>query len=95
MMVLNAVLPIIFGLVIGAAAAFVNSRIAINAIRKNDATAAKKARRLQMFVDLTALIAIVLLKNVLPFSYELSLVSAIIAMSVLTIVFLIVINRKS
>ena len=87
-------IAIFSGLLWGTLAAFVNSRIAAAALEKNDAKAAKRARRLQMLVDIAALAVIVLLKDILPFSFELALVSAIISMSVLTIVLLFVINGK-
>ena len=79
---------ILVGLFWGAAAAFVNSRIARKALEKKDMKAAKNSRRIQMLVDIAALVILVLLRNILPFPYEISLVSAIISLSVLTIVFL-------
>lgn len=85
---MNIVFAVLFGIVWGAAAAFVNSRIARKALEKKDMKAAKNARRVQMLVDIAALVILVLLRNILPFSYEISLVSAIISLSVLTIVFL-------
>ena len=91
---MNNAIAVIFGVLWGAAAAFVNSRIAMKAFEKKDARAAKNARRLQMLVDIAALAIIVLLKNVLPFAYELSLVSALISLSVLTIVFLFAMGNK-
>jgi len=84
----NIVFAVLFGIVWGAAAAFVNSRIARKALEKKDIKAAKNARRVQMLVDIAALVVLVLLRNILPFPYEISLVSAIISLSVLTIVFL-------
>ena len=85
---MNIVFAVLFGIVWGAAAAFVNSRIARKALEKKDIKAAKNARRVQMLVDIAALVVLVLLRNILPFPYEISLVSAIISLSVLTIVFL-------
>lgn len=85
---MNIVFAVLFGIVWGAAAAFVNSRIARKALEKKNIKAAKNARRVQMLVDIAALVILVLLRNILPFSYEISLVSAIISLSVLTIVFL-------
>ena len=85
---MNIVFAVLFGIVWGAAAAFANSRIAGKALEKKDIKAAKNARRVQMLVDIAALVVLVLLRNILPFPYEISLVSAIIALSVLTIVFL-------
>ena len=49
---MNIVFAVLFGIVWGAAAAFVNSRIAMKAFEKKDAKAAKNARRLQMLVDI-------------------------------------------
>ena len=92
---MNNIFAVIFGVLWGAAAAFANSRIALKAFEKKEAKAAKNARRIQMLVDIAALAVIILLKNVLPFSYEFALVSAIISLSVLTIVFLFMMgNRK-
>ena len=85
---MNNIFAVLFGVVWGAAAAFANSRIARKALEKKDIKAAKNARRVQMLVDIAALVILVLLRNILPFPYEISLVSAIIALSVLTIVFL-------
>lgn len=91
---MNNVFAVIFGVLWGGLSAFVNSRIAARAFEKKDPKAAKNARRLQMLVDIAALALIILLKNVLPFSYELALVSAIISLSVLTIVFLFLLGNK-
>ena len=91
---MNNAFALVFGVLWGALAAFVNSRIAVRAFEKKDAVAAKKARRIQMLVDIAALAVIILLKKVLPFSYEFALVSAIISLSVLTIVFLFVMGNK-
>lgn len=92
---MNNVFAVVFGVLWGALAAFINSRIAMKAFLKKDAKAAKNARRIQMLVDIAALALIILMKNILPFSYEFALVSAIISLSVLTIVFLFAMgNRK-
>ena len=85
---MNNIFAVLFGIVWGVAAAFVNSRIAGKALEKKDIKAAKNARRVQTLVDIAALVVLVLLRNILPFPYEISLVSAIISLSVLTIVFL-------
>jgi len=90
----NNVFAVLFGIVWGAAVAFVNSRIAKKALDKKDVKAAKNARRIQMLVDIAALVAIVLLRNILPFSYEIALVCTIIALSVLTIVFLFTMEKS-
>ena len=91
---MNIVFAVLFGIVWGAAAAFVNSRIARKALEKKDIKAAKNARRVQMLVDIAVLVIIVLLRNILPFSYEIALVSAIVALSVLTIVFLFAMGKS-
>jgi len=82
------VLAIVFGIVWGAAAAFINSLIAKKALEKQDMKAAKNARRVQMLVDIVALGLLVLLREILPFSFEYALISAIISLSLLTTVFL-------
>lgn len=92
---MNNALAVIFGVLWGAAAAFINSRIAVRAFEKKDTKAAKNARRIQMLVDIASLAALILLRNILPFSYELALVSAIISLSVLTIVFLFLMGNRS
>ena len=92
---MNTFFAVLFGIVWGAAAAFVNSRIAKKALGKKDAKAAKNARRIQMLVDIAALVFIVLLRNILPFPYETTLVSAIISISVLTIVFLMILGKNN
>ena len=85
---MQIVLAIVFGIVWGAAAAFINSLIAKKALEKQDMKAAKNARRVQMLVDIAALGLLVLLREILPFSFEYALISAIISLSVLTTVFL-------
>ena len=82
------VLAIVFGIVWGAAAAFINSLIAKKALEKQDMKAAKNARRVQMLVDIAALGLLVLMREILPFSFEYALISAIISLSLLTTVFL-------
>ena len=85
---MQIVLAIVFGIVWGAAAAFINSLIAKKALEKQDMKAANNARRVQMLVDIAALGLLVLMREILPFSFEYALISAIISLSVLTTVFL-------
>ena len=85
---MQIVLAIVFGIVWGAAAAFINSLIAKKALEKQDMKAAKNARRVQMLVDIAALGLLVLMREILPFSFEYALISAIISLSLLTTVFL-------
>jgi len=74
------------GLVWGAAAALLNSRISKRCIAKNSTPALMGANLARVGVDIAALGAVFLLRKVLPFPYEAMLIATAIAMSLVTIV---------
>lgn len=84
---MNYVIGAVVGLLWGALAAFINSRITKNALKKDSQTAVMAMNMSHMFVDLVALAIVFFLRNILPFSFEATLIATAAAMSILTIVF--------
>lgn len=80
------VLGAVCGLIWGAAAAFLNFTISKRSIAKNSTSAILGANVLRVAVDLVALGAVFLLRRVLPFRYEATLIATALAMSMVTIV---------
>ena len=75
------------GLVWGAVCGIVNLLILKKAIGKNDNNAMMTANLLRMVIDLVALGAVFMLRNLLPFSYEAMLIATAVALSVVTIAY--------
>ena len=84
---MNYVFGALAGLVWGALAALLNCRISLRAIRKNSEKSVVTANFLRILIDIAALGAIFLLRNLLPFSMELALVGTAISLSLITILF--------
>ena len=80
------VLGALLGLLWGTAAALINAKISRKALEKGSAGALQAASAGRLAVDIAALGLVYLLRNVLPFSYEVMLVATAIAMSLMTIV---------
>lgn len=74
------------GLVWGALAALLNGYISKRAMQKEKASAMMGANLVRTAVDVAALAAVLLLRNVLPFSFEAALVGTALSLSMLTIV---------
>ena len=74
------------GLAWGALAAFINMLISKKCMQKTN-SAMLGANAARMLVDLAALAAVFLLRNVLPFRFEAAIIGTAVAMSILTIVF--------
>lgn len=75
------------GLAWGAVCGIVNLLILKKAIGKNDNNAMMTANLLRMVIDLVALGAVFMLRNLLPFSYEAMLIATAVALSVVTIAY--------
>ncbi len=84
---MNYVWGVLAGLAWGALAAFINYRINKAAVKKNSNTSMMAANGARMAVDLVALGTVYLLRKVLPFSFEATIIAAAISLSLLTIVF--------
>ena len=79
------VIAAVVGLVWGALAAFVNSRITIKCLAKNTAKAITVMNLAHMAVDVVALAIVFLVRGLLPFSFEATLIAT--AISIVTIIF--------
>ena len=79
------VLAALCGLVWGAAAAFLNFAISRKSVTKDSTAALTGASVLRLIVDFAALGLVFLLRNVLPFRFDVTLVATAIAMSLTTI----------
>ena len=78
---------ILAGLLWGVLCGYLNTRILKKALEKNSTNAVMTANLLRMAVDLAALGLVFLLRKLLPFSFEATLVGTALALSGLTIVF--------
>ena len=75
------------GLLWGALGAFVNLKINQAALKKKSNTALLAANIARLGVDLVVLGTVYLLRKVLPFSFEATIIAAAIVLSLLNIVF--------
>ena len=81
------IIGIVAGFAWGAVAAVLNGLVGRFVVAKNAEGAAKSGGLIQTGISLAFLIVVVLLKGVLPFSYEAMLIGTVIAISLLGIVF--------
>lgn len=84
---MNYVIAALVGLLWGALAAFANSRITLKCIAKNTASAITVMNLAHMAVDVAALAVVFLLRGLLPFSFEATLIATAAALSIVTIIF--------
>ncbi len=77
----------VVGLIWGAIVAFLNSRISKKAIEKNTAQAILAGNLSRSAIDIVALGAVFLLRNVLPFSFEATLIGTAASLGMLTVFF--------
>ena len=80
-------LGILAGLVWGGVWGVVNVLILKKSIRKNDNNAIMAANMGRMGIDLLALLAVFLLRKVLPVPYEFVLIGTAVALSAVTLIF--------
>lgn len=83
---MNYVLGALAGLLWGALAAFVNLKINQAALKKNTNAAVLGANAARMAVDLAALGTVFLLRKILPFSFEATIIATAVSLSLLTVV---------
>ena len=81
------VIGAIVGLLWGALIAWLNSRINKNAIAKNDTKAMMEASLGRTVIDVAALGAVFLLRNVLPFNFEATIAGTAASLGLLTVFF--------
>ena len=80
-------LGVLAGLAWGGVWGAVNVLILRKAIRKNDSNAIMAANMGRMGIDLLALLAVFLLRKVLPIPYEFVLIGTAVALSAVTLIF--------
>ena len=83
---MNYVLGALAGLLWGALAAFVNLKINQTALKKSTNAAMLGANAARTAVDLIALGTVFLLRKVLPFSFEATIIATAVSLSLLTVV---------
>lgn len=84
---MNLVIGVLVGLVWGALAALLNLYINKKALAKASTNALMAANFGRLAVDIAALGAVFLLRKLLPFSYEATLIGTAISLSLLTVIF--------
>ncbi len=91
---MNILWGVLAGLVWGAVCGLVNTLILKKAIDKNNSNTLMAANLARMVVDLLALLLVFLLRKVLPFSFEATMIGTAIALSAVTLVFAFRYGRK-
>ena len=81
------VIGAVIGLLWGALVAWLNSRISKKAIEKNDTKAMMGASLRRTAIDIAALGAVFLLRNVLPFNFEMTIAGTAASLGLLTVFF--------
>ena len=81
------VIGVIVGLLWGALVAWLNSRINKIAIGKNDTKAMMEASLGRTVIDVAALGAVFLLRNILPFNFEATIAGTAASLGLLTVFF--------
>lgn len=79
-------LAVLAGLVWGALAALLGGLVTRRSLAKNSTSAIMTGNLLRTLIDLTALGLVLLLRKLLPFDYNWTLIAAAIALSIGTIV---------
>ncbi len=80
-------LSIIGGTVWGLLDALLNAALMRNAVAKNDIKSVSLCNTLRFVIDLAALAAVYLLRNVIPMNFTAAIIATAVAMSIFTIVF--------
>ena len=91
---MNILWGILVGLAWGAVCGLVNTLILKKAIAKNNSNTLMAANLARMTVDLLALLLVFLLRKVLPFSFEATMIGTAVALSAVTLVFAFRYGRK-
>ena len=90
---MNFVIGASVGLLWGALIAWLNSRISKKAIAKNSTQSMMAASIARTIIDIAALGAVFLLRNVLPFSFEAALVGTAASLGLLTVCFAFLLSK--
>ena len=77
----------LLGLLWGAFIAWINSRINKKAIAKNSTKAVLTANFIRMAIDIAGLAVVFLLRNILPFNFEATIVGTAACLGLLTVYF--------
>jgi hypothetical protein len=77
----------LLGLLWGAILAWINSRINKKAIAKNSTKAVLTANAVRMLIDIAGLATVFLLRNILPFNFEATIVGTAASLGLLTVYF--------
>ena len=91
--IMKYVIGAVVGLLWGALVAWVNSRINRRAIEKNDTKAMMSASLTRTVIDIVALGAVFLLRNVLPFNFEATIAGTAASLGLLTVYFAFQLSR--
>ena len=86
-MIMKYVIGAVMGLLWGALVAWVNSQINRNALKKNTTNAMLAANMGRTLIDIAALGAVFLLRNVLPGNFEATIVGTAASLGLLTVYF--------
>ncbi len=82
------------GLAWGALCGWINTLILKKAMRKNETNAIMAGNLGRLLIDGLALLAVFLLRRVLPFPYEVMLIATALALSAVTLIFAFRFSRK-
>lgn len=83
---MNYFLGIVVGLVWGAVIALINGFFTKRCVEKNTSSAMTTASIVKIVSYILAFVVVFLLRNVLPFSYEATIIGTVLALSMLQIV---------
>ena len=94
-MIMKYVIGAVMGLVWGALVAWINSQINKKALEKNSTNAMLLANMGRMLIDIAALGAVFLLRNVLPGNFEATIVGTAASLGLLTVYFAFRLSRPA
>lgn len=92
---MNILVSVLCGAAWGLLVAWINSRITARSIKTGGSTAPMLANMCRMLLDVAALAAVFLLRGVLPFHFEATIISTAAALSLSTIVFTFMIVKNT
>ena len=84
---MSIVIATLAGLAWGALCGWINTLILKKAMAKNDVNTLTAANLARLFIDGLALLAVFLLRKLLPFPYEVTLIATALALSAVTLLF--------
>ena len=84
-MLMNIVLGVVVGLIWGALVALLNFWLTKKALAKNDTQTLMSANVGRMIIDFAALGIVFLIRQILPFSFEATMVGTAVSLGLLTV----------